>query len=253
MNLSVDGIPALRRAVCFALLLALCCAGCADWYVTYTDINDAIRASENVERRLEKINGKYILGATDSIQLIVRNGPNLSGSHTIRPDGYITLELIGDIYIEGMTSMQVADVLTKALQVYIRDVDVTVRVTGFNSKKYYMFGETSPGEKPFDGDVTVLKAFGRSGGVSTRAAWDRIRLVRATPNTRQIFKINLREIVKEGKWDCNIQLQANDVIYVPPTDMARIGYFLDNLLFPFRSVLGAMNTFTSFGGRGGGF
>ncbi len=252
MNLKVDGVSAARRVACFAVLAALCFAGCSEWYVKYTDINDAIQASANVERRLEKINGKYILGATDSVQLIVRNGPNLSGGHTIRPDGYVTLELIGDIYIEGMTSMQVADVLTKALQVYIRDVDVTVRITGFNSKKYYMFGETGPGEKPFDGDVTVLKAFGRSGGVSTRAAWDRIRLVRATPNTRQIFKINLREIVKEGNWDCNIQVQSNDVIYVPPTDMARIGYFLDNLLFPFRSVMGAMNTFTSFGALGGG-
>lgn len=219
---------------------------------TYTDINSAILASENVERRLEVINGKYTVGAMDSIQVIVRNVPDLSGTHVIRPDGNITLELLGDIYVEGMTAMQIADVLTEALRKYVIDADVTVRPTSFNSKKYYMFGEVgSVGEKPFDGDINVLKAFGRAGGVTQRAAWDRIRVIRATKDTRQVFRINLADIVKEGRWQTNIQLKANDVVYVPPTDVARVGYFLDNILFPFRSVLGAASTFTSLGAMGG--
>jgi len=227
--------------------IALSFAGCAG--SGYTDINSAVLASENVERRLEKINGKYILGATDVVQLTVRNEGSLSGSHTIRPDGNITLDLLGDIYIEGMTPMQTADMLTRALQVYIRDVDITVRVVGFNSKKYFVFGETpGVGEQVFDGDITVLRAFGRAKGVTTRAAWDRIRVVRATTTTRQIFKINLSDIVKDGRWDTNIQLKANDVIYVPPTYLARVGYFIDNLLFPFKSILGAMGTFNTISG-----
>jgi polysaccharide export outer membrane protein len=232
-----------RGALLTAAALAALGAGCRSF--EYTDINAAVLASANVERRLEKINGRYILGATDSIQLIIPQYGNLSGGHTIRPDGYITLELLGDIYIEGYTPMQAADVLARSLQTYIRDVEgVTVRVTGFNSKRYYMFGETpGVGEQVFTGDVTVLSAFGRARGVTNRAAWDRIRLVRATTTTRQIFKINLSDIVKYGDWRTNVQLKANDVVYVPPTYLARVGYFLDNLLFPFRSVLGAMGTF----------
>jgi polysaccharide export outer membrane protein len=217
----------------------------------YTDINSAVLASENVERRLEKINGRYIVGASDSIQVIVRGHAGLSGSHRIAPDGNITMQLIGDIYVEGMTGMQIADVLTEALRVYVRDVDVLVRVTGFNSKHYYMFGETSVGEKPFDGDVTILKAFGRAGGVSNRAAWDRIRVIRATLTTRQIFKVNLAEIIKEGDWSTNIQVKANDVIYVPPTYFARLGYLIDNILFPFRTIFGTVRTVTGFGAMGG--
>jgi len=235
------------RWLCLAALLLAGCAG-----VEYTDINNAVLASENVERRLEKINGRYRLGATDMIGVVVRNGPELSGVHVLRPDGNVTLQLIGDVYVEGMTPMQAGDVLTKALQVYIRDVDVTVRVTGFNSKKYFMFGETSGvGEHVFDGDITVLRAFGRARGVTTRAAWDRIRLVRATTTTRQVFKVNLRDIVKLGDWETNVQLKANDVVYIPPTVLARVGYFIDNLLFPFRSVLGAATTLEQFGGVGG--
>ena len=238
------GIPCCVWVVALAALLATGCSG-----VEYTDINAAVLASSNVERRLDKINKRYRLGATDAVQIIVRNGPELSGQHSIRPDGYVTLQLLGDIYIEGMTPMQAADVLTTALQVYIREVDVTVRVVGFNSKKYFMFGETpGVGQHAFDGDVTVLSAFGRARGVTTRAAWDRIRLVRATATTRQIFKINLADIVKTGRWETNVQLKANDVIYVPPTVLARIGYVIDSVLFPVRSLIGAMFTVQNVGG-----
>jgi polysaccharide biosynthesis/export protein len=239
----------IRRTTGIALLASLVLAGltgCSG--VEYSEITDAVLSSENVEKRLEQINGRYIIGATDSIQLMVDKDASYSGTHTIRPDGMITLKLIGDIYVEGMTPMKIADVLTKALQVYIRDVDITVRVTGFNSKKYYMFGETSGvGEHPFDGDVTMLRAFARARGVTTRAAWDRIRLVRANTRTRQIFKINLQDIVTRGEWATNVQLKANDIVYVPPTVLARIGYLIDNILFPFRSILGAATTFNSMG------
>jgi len=241
-------IGATARAVALACAFAaLTAAGCG---VEYTNINDAVVVSANVERRLEKINEKYKLGATDQILVIVRDQTSQSTQHAIRPDGNVTLELVGDIYVEGLTPMQAADDIAKALQVYVREVDVTVRVTGFNSKRFYMFGETQGvGAWPFDGDVTVLDAFGRARGVTQRAAWDRIRLVRATPNTRQVFKINLADIVKSGDWQTNLQLKTNDVLYIPPTYLARVGYFVDNLLFPFRPVFNAMNMFQSFGGN----
>ena len=224
-----------------AAIALLACVGCAG--KQYTDIKTAILASSNVERRLDKINGIYRLGATDSIQVLVSNAGDLSGQHQIRPDGYITLQLINDIYVEGMTPMQAADVLTKALKVYVREADVTVRVTGFNSKKYFMFGETpGTGQQTFDGDVTVLSAFGRARGVTTRAAWDRIRLVRATTTTRQIFKINLADIVKDGRWETNVQLKANDILYVPPTYLARVGYVINSVMFPVTSAFSAIRT-----------
>jgi len=114
-----------------------------------------------------------------------------------------------------------------------------------------MFGETpGRGAKQFTGDVTILRAFAQAGGVTNRAAWDRIRLIRATRTTRQIFRINLGQIVKRGDWTTNVQIRENDVIYVPPTRMAQVGYFLDNLLFPFRSVLGAAATTRQVTGDG---
>lgn len=248
MRPRVDSRPAVRVLAFACALAVLTSAGCG---VEYTNINDAVVVSGNVERRLEKINEKYKLGATDQIVVIVRDQPKLSTEHRIRPDGNVTLQLVGDIYVEGLTPMRAADDIAKALQVYVREVDVTVRVTGFNSKRFYMFGETQGvGAWPFDGDVTVLDAFGRARGVTQRAAWDRIRLVRATPNTRQVFKINLADIVKSGDWQTNLQLKANDVLYIPPTYLARVGYFVDNLLFPFRPVFNAMNMFQTFGGSG---
>ena len=246
MSLRINGNLAAPAALLVAALALLTSAGC--YNVQYTDINAAVLATANVDRRLEQINGRYILGATDGIQLTVSDGGGLSGVHTIRPDGYITLDLIGDIYIEGMTPMQAAQALTQALQQFIIDGDVTVRVTGFNSKKYYMFGETNGvGEHAFDGDVTILRAFARAKGVTVRAAWDRIRLVRANTRTRQIFKVNLQDIVTRGEWATNVQLKANDVVYVPPTVLARIGYLINHILFPFRSIFGTVTTFNPTG------
>lgn len=243
--------PTALLSVILTAVAALGLAGCGS--VSYTDIKSAMVASANVERRLEKINGgRYRLGATDSIQVIVSGNPGLSGGHSIRPDGNITLELIGDIYIEGYTSMQAADILAKALQVYIMEADVTVRVTGFNSKKYYIVGETNGiGEHAFDGDVTILKALGRARWVTNQAAWERVRLIRANTTSRQIFRINIRDVVKQGRWKTNVQLKANDVIYIPPTRFAQVGYFLDNLLFPLRSIFGAVRSVVGFGGVGG--
>jgi polysaccharide export outer membrane protein len=225
----------------FLLLVAVGASGC----VTYTPPESAVLASANIERRLEQINGRYIVGAGDQVQLLVRNGPGLSGSHRVAPDGYITLELVGDLYIEGMTSPQIGDVIEGALKNYIRDVDVTCRVTAFNSKQYYLYGETSPGSRPYTGDVTVLKALGDNRFVTRRAAWDRVRLIRATPTTRQIFHVHLRDIVIRGQWETNFQLKADDVLYVPPTILARIGYFVDNILFPFRSIFQTVYTYNN--------
>lgn len=225
-----------------ALVAACLLAGCNG--VEYNRIDEAVRFSETVERRLEKINQKYRLGAMDQIQVNVAGAPNVSGGHTIRPDGNITIEDIQDVYVEGMTPMQAADVVGKELAQLYREVSVTVRVTGFNSKKFYMFGEVNTvGEFAFDGDVTILAAFGRARGITTRAAWDRIRLVRATTNTRQVYKINLADIVTQGDWETNLQMKANDVVYIPPTYLARVGYLIDNVLFPFRSLFGAFATF----------
>ena len=231
-----------KCSLSFVLLAAtfLACVGCST--KEYTDIKTAIVASKNIPRRLDKINGRYVLGATDGIRVEVANSPELSGQHQIRPDGYITLKLVGDVYVEGMTPMQAGATLMKALRVYIREAEVTVTVTGFNSKKYYMFGETpGTGAHIFDGDVTVLRAFGRARGVTTRAAWDRIVLVRATATTRQVFKINLADIVKDGRWETNVQLKANDIVYVPPTHLARVGYVVNSILFPITSAFRLTN------------
>ena len=223
--------------------VVVCLGGCDS--VEYNRINEAVRA-DGVERRLEKINGTYRLGATDGIAVAVPNAPNLSSGHTIRPDGNITLEGIGDVYIEGMVPMDAAKVIADKLKIYYVDVDVTVTVTGFNSKKYYIFGESNgTGDFIFDGDVDVLRAFGRARGVTTRAAWDRIRIVRATSRTRQIYQVNFSDIAKDGKWTTNIPILANDVIYVPPTFLARVGYFLDNILFPFRNIFSTAATIQS--------
>ena len=238
--LSVDGIPALRRAVCFALLLALCCAGCADWYVTYTDINDAIRASENVERRLEKINGKYILGATDSIQLIVRNGPNLSGSHTIRPDGYISVPLLPEpVLASGMTLLELENYLEERVGDYLVIADIFLNLVTLGSQQIFVLGEVRNPQIVKGQPITLASALSECGGLTKEARAGQILVIRHwNQENPVVFEIDFDAFLDGQSIFPDMPLQRYDVVIVPKSRILACDDFI-NLVFT-RGIYGVV-------------
>jgi len=211
----------------------------------YTDIREGINAiqSRSVPERLKVINGTYEVGPPDVIQITVRDNPDLTTDAIIRPDGYITFPLLGDVYVEGRTPEGISEVLDTELANYIKDVETTVTVVGFNSKKVFVFGEVrSPGPQPFTGDVTLVEAIASAGSITIRSAPRGVRLVRGDLESPKIFKVNLKKITMAGNANFNLQLKENDIVYVPSNVFAKVGYAIDNVLYPFRSLLGAAVT-----------
>ena len=124
----------------FAGFLALALlGGCT----RFTDVREGINSieSRSVHERLKVINGTYKIGPPDVLQITVRDNADLATQAIVRPDGYITFPLLRDVYVEGMTPEEVSDVLNTELASYIKDVETTVTVIGFFSKKIFVFGE----------------------------------------------------------------------------------------------------------------
>ena len=100
--------------------------------------------------------------------------------------------------------------------------------------------------------MTVRDLIGEVGGVTSRAASGRIKVVRGDPEDPEIFKVDLDAMIDEGDTLQDVSLAENDIVYVPPTVLAWVGYQVDQLLFPFRSVISAIFTVNTAASVGDG-
>jgi protein involved in polysaccharide export with SLBB domain len=118
---------------------------------------------------------------------------------------------------------------------------ISIQVLGYNSKKVYVHSY-GPGRMvaiPFTGDLTVLDAITNSGLLTRTSNEKRIRITRGVsdPDKKpQVFGVNLNDIVKKGRYEYNMVLRPNDIVYIPPTILGRIGYTVQDVLFPVRPV-----------------
>lgn len=154
----------------------------------------------------------YMIGVEDVLLIRVWREPEHSGLATVRPDGKITLPLIGDLQAAGLTPEKLDAAVTEALGKYINNPDVIVSVQAVRSKRYYVTGEVNrPGAYPLVTPVTVLEALTLAGGFRDFANKKNITVLRGT----QRFKFNYNDVVKGKNLDQNITLQHGDYIVVP--------------------------------------
>jgi protein involved in polysaccharide export with SLBB domain len=191
------------------------------------------------ENRLEVINGKYKVSPPDVIEIVVSDNPELTTRSIIRPDGNTFIPLIGDIYVEGLTPLEVRKKVHQLLGRYMKGLpeeSISVQVLGFNSKRVYVYGYgTGMRTVPFTGDLTVLDAVTQSGILTSYSNKRKISVIRGKHDPAkkpQRLVLNLNDIVKKGRRENNIVLRPNDVVYIPPTVLGRIGLALQDLLFP---------------------
>jgi polysaccharide export outer membrane protein len=155
----------------------------------------------------------YIIGAEDSLFIRVWDSAQVSGPVTVRPDGKVSLLLIGEVQAAGMTPEQLAGKITEALNKYMTHPDVSVAVTQINSKKYFISGEVGkPGAFPLLVPTTVSEALVNAGGFKDFAKTKDIVIIRGN----QRFHFNYKDVVIHGKHrEQNILLEPGDQIIVP--------------------------------------
>lgn len=228
----------VRKTIIFISIIAVFVhTGCNSFDKISGEIIGA--SNKDIENRLEFINGTYKLSPPDVVEIDVNDNPELRTAATIRPDGNIFFPLLGDIYIEGLTPLEIREKIHKLLGRYLKELPeeaVSVRVAGFNSKKVYIYsyggGIT---QIPFTGDLTVLDAITKSGMLSRTAKQSAINIIRGESDTvekPQKLVVNLNDIIKKGKTEDNIVLRPNDIVYLPPTFLGRIGFIAQDILRP---------------------
>jgi len=161
-----------------------------------------------------EVNGNYVLGKGDVLDITVWREPMLSGEALVRADGMISVGLLGDVRAVGRTPMDLKDEIQRRLKEFVAAPAVTVTLKTPASQKFYVIGEVkTPGEYDLAKNLTVVQAIARAGGFSEWASKDEILLIRKENGVEKRIKINYKDFVK-GKDTENPELKDNDTIVV---------------------------------------
>ncbi len=162
-------------------------------------------------------NDVYTVGPADVLKVDVWHEPEVSSVVAVRPDGKISLPLIGDISVSGFTPNQLQDVLAAKLHAFIANPQVSVTVQEVKSRKFNVLGEVQhPGSYSLAQPVRVLDAIGMAGGFRDFAKVTKIYVLRRSSdgeNSRLPF--NYKEVIQGNDSNQNVELEPGDTVVVP--------------------------------------
>ena len=163
---------------------------------------------------------EIILGVGDVVNINVWENKDLSTEVTVRPDGKVTMPLVGDLKAEGQTPTQLRETIKAKVKDFIKleGTEVTVAVKSWHSYKFTVQGEVvRQGVFPSDQFVTVAEALAMAGGLTRFAKRDGVRIFRRDPGSRELrqIPIDYDGLTSGKRLDMNIWILSGDTISVP--------------------------------------
>ena len=160
---------------------------------------------------------EYVIGPDDVLAINVWKEPEISRSVPVRPDGKISLPLIGDLRASGRTPAQLQADIKKELLTYLSNPEVTVIVQEAKSQKFNILGQVEhPGSYPLSRSMTVLDAIAVAGGFRDFAKTGKIFVLRIGPDGSHVrMAFNYKEVIKGGNLSQNVELEPHDTVVVP--------------------------------------
>jgi polysaccharide export outer membrane protein len=160
------------------------------------------------------ISEEYRLGPGDKLRIEVYKDAQLSQSAQIRPDGKVTVPLVGDVEASGRTPLELRDALTTALKQYMTNPSVTVIVVEATAATAYVLGEVNhPGAVNLQAPLTILQALAIAGGLKDFADAKNIRILRKTPRGVETIAFNYKDALKSSR--APVYLRPGDTVVVP--------------------------------------
>jgi polysaccharide export outer membrane protein len=157
----------------------------------------------------------YVIGAGDGLSVNVWKEPTLSGTVRVRPDGFVTLPLINEVQVVGLTTGQLRKTLEEKYKEYTTDPFVTIRVEGIASSEVFLLGQVGkPGAFPLVGNESILQLLTRAGGLSVFANRSNIRVVRRDGDRVTEYIVDYDAIIN-GDLKQDVLLRPGDRIIVP--------------------------------------
>ena len=250
---------ALRKSLILCALAAgLILGGCYD--------NEAVKLF--LQQPRSPVSGtEYRILPPDEILITSLHVPEIHNTrHLVRPDGKINIPLLGEVDAAGRTPAELQDLLDDAAGLYYSKVAATVQVIEYRSQRFYVFGQVErQGPLPWTGRDTLLDAL--SVTLPNEYSWpERIIVVRGDdPKTGGMYReeaaerghygmtgvrpelrdrprkkmvVNMMAMVEKGDLSNNILMLPEDVIYVQPNPLARIGFALESIRHPINAASG---------------
>lgn len=160
----------------------------------------------------------YIIGAGDSVNIIVWRNPELSMSVPVRPDGKIAAPLVDELIAQGKTPIQLARDIEQVLGKYVRDPIVTVLVGGFvgpYSEQIRVIGEAArPQFLPYKLNMTLLDVMIVVGGITDFADGNAATILRTSEGNKQ-YSVRLQDLIKRGDVSANVDVKPGDILIIP--------------------------------------
>ncbi len=191
------------------------------------------RAYRRAMRAGSALQSEYRVGVEDILYISVWQNEDLNEVLGVRPDGKISVPLIGDVFVAGLTIPEIDEEITNRLKEFIRFPEVSVSLRKLGGSKVIVLGQVrAPGVYMITGEKTILEVIAIAGGFTNDAVSNSIVLVRGGLEKPQARRLNLKKTLRGADFKDNIPLQSEDIIYVPKTFIADISYVLNQIIDP---------------------
>lgn len=158
----------------------------------------------------------YVIGPEDVLGVVFWREADISGDVTVRPDGRITLPVIGEMQAAGLTPAALQAQILTAASKYLTDANVAVVIRTINSRRIFVTGRvTTPGAHLLKGPLTIMQAIALAGGLTEYADAKNIVVLRVTGGRTERFVFNYKDVAKGKKVEQNISLLPGDTVVVP--------------------------------------
>lgn len=160
--------------------------------------------------------GEYEIGPEDLLEIHVWKEKDLQREVLVRPDGWLTFPLVGNVSAKGKTAQQLQEEIATRLRKYIPDPNVSVSVKKVAGYKIFIIGRVNkPGEFVVGRFIDVIQALTLAGGLTPFADDDNIRILRKEDGKETVIMFDYADVKKGRNLEQNIMLKSGDVIIVP--------------------------------------
>jgi len=202
----------------FILIASLVLAGCSSPIGSYDTISHK--------------DVRVALAPGDQIDIRFFYNPGMNDLQTIRPDGKITLQLLGDVDAQGLTPAQLKERLEKQYAGLVEKISVVVIARKLSHRNVYVAGAVFlPGLQPMPGHTTALQAIMTAGGFDmTRADTSDVLVIRHQDGSRKLYRLDFKDMLAGNEKQDSFYLHAQDIVYVPRTGVVKTAQWIDQYI-----------------------
>jgi len=208
----------------FVLILLIACAPAAK--------NQALIPNPGPQPNLYASEQEYRLQPGDTLDIKFFYNPELNEQVTVRPDGRISLQLVREIRVAGLTPEELTNLLIKKYSTELVKPEITVIVRSFAGNKVYIDGEVNRvGMVNLSGPTSVMQSITQAGGLKETARVNEIIVIRYLSEGKYtIIPINMEKVIDGTDFSQNILLKPFDIVHVPRSTIANINVWIDQYI-----------------------